>query len=417
MFRTACLIGASLATLSVAAAEDGWTFDISGFLDAAAFDLDQDMSGFAGRDPNGIDALVNGKVIGQARYLTEGGWELGARGELRLQSGRRSNSTSGAADALVMEKLYLSAESGLGRVEIGAQDGAADLLHAAAPSITKSMRIDDPLMVPVVDSSGGAYRPGGLMLRTDPYASDQSAKIVYRSPRLFGLQIGVSYTPEYSANLERFVKGAGDDPDQQSNIWEAGINYDSTLDQVRLKASLVYLTGENERASDVTVTPDSPWRSGDLSEWAGALNVTYKGLSLGGAYRHSNARGGFVDHAPVVLTGGASDTQIWSVGALYRVEDWSFGMNYVRGETKLALADPLGGRLETQDGEAWQIAGAYQIEEKIQIAAGFQRYDFSASAGANPFGLAEAPLIGSPRAGYAGDMGANILFTELSFGF
>lgn len=415
------VFSASLVALSLAAAPAalaaGFKWEAGGFLDGAIFDNDQDVSGFANPDRNGVDGLFNGKLQLRGSTVFEDGTEVGARAELRLQSGERSNSTSGADEALVLEKIYLWAENGLGRVEIGAQDGAAKLAQPTPPSITKSLRIDNPLMMPVADGSGAYYRPGGLMLRTDSYASDQSAKIIYRSPRLFGVQFLLSYTPEFSANLEDFVKTAATDFDQQSNIWEFALGYDSTLEDVRLRASLTYLMAENEAERDTTSTLASPWTSGDLSEWSGALAVTYKGLTVGGGYRHSNARGGFVDHAPVVLTGGASDTQIWSVGLVYEWEAWRIGANYAGAKANIAVEALAGGRIERQDGHAWQIAAAYAIDKDIQVSAGFQRYSFDASAGLNPFGLAEFRPAGLPRGGYVGDLGADILFTEFSFGF
>ncbi len=413
-------LGASLFVLAgtgVAFAESEFKFDASGFLDAALFNDDQDTSGFADQDNDGLGALANGKLQLRGSILTDGGWEFGGRAELRLQSGAQSNSTSGADDWLQMEKAYVWAESGLGRIELGAQDGAAKQAQAAPPSITKSMRIDNPLMMPVVDGDGGYYRPAGLMLRSDSYASDQSLKIIYRSPRLFGLQLSLSYTPEFSANLERFVKTAATDFDQQSDIFEAGLNYDTNLDDVRVRASLTYLMARNEAHSDTTATLASPWTSGDLSEWSAALNLKVKGLSFGGAYRHSNARGGFVDHAPVVLTGGASDTEIWSFGALYEWESWKVGANYVRGTTNVAVADLAGGFVDEQTGDGWQIGAAYAFTTDIQVAAGWQSYDFNAGAGINPTGLAQSGVIGAPGSTYAGDLKADILYTEVSFGF
>jgi predicted porin len=213
------------------------------------------------------------------------------------------------------------------------------------------------------------------------------------------------------------VKGEGDDLDQQSNIFEFGLNYDSTIDDLRLRADIVYLMAENELPSDTTITPASPWVAADLSEWGGALSVKYEGFTFGGAYRHSNARGGFIDHAPVVLTGGASDTEIWSVGALYEFDSWKIGANYTQGETNVAVEAPGGGVIGTQDGEAWQIAAAYAVDSDIQIAAGFQRYSFDAAPGLNPLGLAEFRPVGVARSPYVGDLEADILFTEVSFGF
>lgn len=415
--RAAIALSTGLCGIAAAAAE-GIKFDFGGFADGAIFHNRQTTSGFFDPYDKDIDALGNGELHLRGSYLTEGGTELGGRIELRLQSGDRSDSTTGRSDAFTLDKAYLWAENGLGRIEIGATDGAAKQLQIEPPSVTKSLRIDHPLMMPVADEDGAYYRPGGLMLRTDLYASDQSAKILYRSPRLIGFQAAISYTPEFSANTDHFVKAAGDDPNQQSEIIELGLNYDSNLSDVRVRADVVYLTANNELKTDTTISFASPWMSGDLSEWGAAASAKYKGFTFGGAYRHSNARGGYIDSAPVVLTGGASDTELWSLGALYEIDSWKIGANYAHGDTHVAVTDALlGGRTAKQRGEGWQIAAAYAVTTDIQISGGYQRYDFDASAGLNPFGLGEfhpANVVGPT---YAGDLGADIIFTEFSIGF
>lgn len=117
-----------------------------------------------------------------------------------------------------------------------------------------------------------------------------------------------------------------------------------------------------------------------------------------------------------VLSSGASDTEIRSIGALYEFESWKIGANYINGETNVAVEEAIG-RIEKQDGDAWQIAAAYAITTDLQVSWGYQRYSFGASAGLNPLGLAEYGTANVPGRFYAGDLGADILFTEVSFGF
>ncbi|MFO1237962.1 MAG: hypothetical protein U1F24_13325 [Alphaproteobacteria bacterium] len=83
----------------------------------------------------------------------------------------------------------------------------------------------------------------------------------------------------------------------------------------------------------------------------------------------------------------------------------------------MAVEDAVGGRIERQTGEGWQIAAAYAVTPDIQIAAGFQRYGFEAGAALNPLGLAETRPADLPGSPYIGDLDADILFTEFSFGF
>ncbi len=399
----AALIGAS----TVLAGEV--TFKVTGFLDGALFSTRQSTTGFANPDQEGLDGGYFGKLNLRGSMITEGGTEFGAHVQLRLKD------TS--PDALGVEKAYIWAENGLGRLEIGAEDGAAKLAYAAPPSLTRSVRLDDQKIATVHNGAGKAYLPGRLVLRSDSNASDQSLKIVYRSPRLVGFQLNLSYTPEFSANMGSYVKTAATDFDQQSRIFEAGLNYESTFDNLKLKASLTYLMAENEAERDTTITAISPWKSGNLTEWSAAAGISVDGFSIGAAYRHSNAQGGSVDHAPVVLTGGASDTSIWSLGALYEVGDWRFGANYIHGKTNVAIEALPAGRIETQSGNAFQIAAGYAFTKELQLSAGFQRYSFDASSGINPLARADARPLGMIRSTYVGDLSADVIFTELSYEF
>ena len=88
MSRSA-VFGVSLAALSAdaAAAAEGPEFELSGFFDAALFDASQDTGGFADPDQEGFDALANGKLNLRGSLILDDGTELGARVEVRLQSG------------------------------------------------------------------------------------------------------------------------------------------------------------------------------------------------------------------------------------------------------------------------------------------------------------------------------------------
>lgn len=107
MTRRALIVPGLAALLAGAATAEDVKFDVSGFIDGSVFNDEQNTSGFADRDQDGIDALVKRKVILRGSYLTEGGWELGTQGKIRLQSGARSDSTTGRDDWVVVEGLSL----------------------------------------------------------------------------------------------------------------------------------------------------------------------------------------------------------------------------------------------------------------------------------------------------------------------
>ena len=83
----------------------------------------------------------------------------------------------------------------------------------------------------------------------------------------------------------------------------------------------------------------------------------------------------------------------------------------------MAVADLLGGFVGEQKGAGWQIGAAYAFTPDIQVSAGWQSYDFDAGANLNPAGLAQTGVFGAPGSMYAGDLKADIVYTEVSFGF
>jgi predicted porin len=398
--------------------ENGFT--LRGAIDVNAWAVNQDGAGFLNA-PGSQGANAIGKLRLRYRTVTAGGIEIQVRAEAR----------AAALDVFryplideefAVDRLFVSAEAGWGRVELGLREGLGVQFLGLPPAVARSMRIDGGQSFALTDGLDRPYTPGGLILNSNLTATDRAAKALYMTPRLFGIQAGVSFTPDRSALLGNAFSWRPGSFDRQRNVWELGLNYDSVFDNVRLRGGVVYLSGEVESPSDTLATLQSPWVSAGIEEWGASLSAQVslgegQSLRLGGALRLSNVQGGFTDENPVVLSDG-SDTAVWSLGAVYAFGDWSLGAGYARGQTDLAVTG-LGlapGRIERQTAEAWELAAGYAITPDVQVSLGYQDYGFDAAAGLNPLGLARTAPAGL-LSGYAGDLGAEVFFTEFSLSF
>jgi predicted porin len=239
-------------------------------------------------------------------------------------------------------------------------------------------------------------------MRAELWASDDSTKIIYMTPRFFGLQLGASYTPELAKNYSGFATRQRSQFDQQSEIWEFAANYNENFSNVDLAAYVGYITGSVEQ-------PSGPLTD-DLEEWGLGIQAKYAGFSIGGAYKTTNiVGGGFLTSSALgagsVLRG--RDTTIWSAGAKYETGPWAFGLNYIQGTAELA------GVGQKQKGRAYQAAASYQVGPGIVLVLGYQRWEFEAGGTLVPtFANSFSPVPFTPT-----NLDADMLYLETSLSF
>ncbi len=258
-----------------------------------------------------------------------------------------------------VEEVYIWAEGALGKLEIGKQDGVADQLSFSAPYVTTDVRANDSkLFLPELSP---------ISLRTDVGngVSSDNLKIIYFTPRIEGFQLGMSYTPEggpsdadTKLDLSKFEKAR---LDKQSEIFEVGVSYLQTFEDLSFAVSGVYLTGKNEPQIKINIPG-----ADKVKEWGVGGQIGYGGLSLGGSYRESNIFG--------LNFGRVSDTvesEAWDLGASYSAGSWKLGAAYLSAtSTDLSL---LG---ERQEGDALEVAGGYRFGSRFELNAGVQFWKY-----------------------------------------
>ena len=258
-----------------------------------------------------------------------------------------------------VDEVYIWAEGALGKLEIGKQDGVADQLSFSAPYVTTDVRANDSkLFLPELSP---------ISLRTDVGngVSSDNLKIIYFTPRIEGFQLGMSYTPEggpsdadTKLDLSKFEKAR---LDKQSEIFEVGVSYLQSFEDLSFAVSGVYLTGKNDPQIKINVPG-----ADKVKEWGVGGQIGYGGLSLGGSYRESNIFG--------LNFGRVSDTvesEAWDLGASYSAGSWKLGAAYLSAtSTDLSL---LG---ERQEGDALEVAGGYRFGSRFELNAGVQFWKY-----------------------------------------
>ena len=328
---------------------------------------------------------LNGEASGAVFNPDQPGWNgAQASGALRLMPELKRSYDSGlslalggtftAADPLsrgrydgdVIERLAGSVGTGLGKIEIGITDGAGYGLAVMGPRVDPGISLDDPRTSFFRDPTTSRAATDMFALRTQVGASSNYAKIVYTSPSLFGAQLALSFTPSEGKQLP-FLSAGPHVPGRQVEFWEAALRYETDLGPVSLSA---YGAVSESRAEHKL-----PGQEG-TSDLGTGVKADYPldedtSLSLGGAYRQSNAYGFDVNQ-----TWQAGITRVGYVSAAVIRNQWMAGLEYGAGTADAVSSLP---RLSLKGLEA---SIGYRISDSIKVSSGWQHQSYSRSAGA-----------------------------------
>lgn len=327
---------------------------------------------------------LNGEASGALFNPDQPGWDgAQASGALRLMPELKRSYDSGlslaldgtftAADPLsrgrydgdVIERLAGSVGTGLGKIEIGITDGAGYGLAVMGPRVDPGVSLDDPRTSFFRDPTTNRAATDMFALRTQVGDSSNYAKIVYTSPSLFGAQLALSFTPSEGKQLP-FLNAGPHVPGRQVEFWEAALRYETDLGPVSLSA---YGAVSESRAEHKLPGQEgaSDLGTGVKADYPLDEDTT---LSLGGAYRQSNAYGFDVNQ-----TWQAGITRVGHVSAAVIRNQWMAGLEYGTGTADAVSSLP---RLSLTGLEA---SIGYRISDSIKVSSGWQHQSYSRSAG------------------------------------
>jgi hypothetical protein len=351
----------------------------------------------------------NDEAAGAANSLRKFDWrrdsELFFMGATTLDNGLTVgiNYELDLGQAVQTNEAYVYFSGGWGRVNVGAEDGAAYLLQVAAPSADanvdgmqvtfQAVNSRDDVFSNLTGAQGTTGVPGLPNIGTLDYnhlssptdgALQARDRLTYLTPKFNGFQAGVSFAPQ---DLQAPV-GADVAPmalDEQNgvydNVWEGAVRWDGEFQgfgialgggysQAALQADgLNTVTGAVLALADVAST-STPGVTDDLTQWNVGANFAWSGFSLGGAYRRADTTNN--NGIDVGSTGNAVDTidsidvtqNTWTVGLGYDNGPWHLGTSYWRQETERDASGVFGvddGALRAVDAEVdrWTVGAGY----------------------------------------------------------
>lgn len=369
--RTAC-VGLSLA-LGSFSAWAGESDNAPALLPSEPFtwsigNLDLTVGGLAGgalsyawQQDGHNRAQASGELRSWLRMqrIFDNGMILGARTDLLLAHDRLSGDIY---DSDTIERLFLYWQMGFGRVEVGQQDGAAYTLALTGPEIDPLVSLEARHISLFRNAETG--RDFGQFFKqvTAVQTSSNYAKINYLTPRILGIQFGVSFTPETVRSPLPWTGNPQNNANEQHDIWEVGASYTGYVSDVAVGLTAGYAQGSQRENS---------LRGANLYDWSVGGELAYlfgdTKLTVGGAYRETNAWLLDVDE---VLNGARTGGEHLSLSA--ENGPWRFG-----AETSVAhAAGPVHYGIT-----GYQATLGYQFTPAIELTGGWQWYDYARNTG------------------------------------
>lgn len=188
----------------------------------------------------------DGEIHFKGKTKLKNGTELGLRVELEA---------SESSDQIDEHYLYLKGD--WGKLILGAENGIGHLMQVRAPRFVPGLKMFDNSTTDDIYESAydehlddNAIEDAHMSTKLEHISGDAN-KLSYMTPRVGGLQLGVSYAPN-NAKPYGGENNAGASADAtQEDIIELGVSYKGMVRGVGYKFSYTAVEGD-------TVTPDRP---------------------------------------------------------------------------------------------------------------------------------------------------------------
>ncbi len=379
LLASGCAIITSFAVSNNALAQDDIDLKVTGKV-STAIGID-DQGDFAGD--------VNAQVKVKGSKILDNGLEVGAVVEARYDedqprrgfgAGRLTGLLNGGprgvgplSGDVFVQGAYGYARGGFGKVVVGRDKGVARQLSVTAPTIFDAINLNDYQS----DLSGLND------IHTVNDFSGYATKISYLPPAnllggvVGGLQLGVSYSPKLSECGEDLC-GPQDD---RFNISEASLLTESSRWEDVLEGAFFYQKGldfgsDGQKditvgfgasvvtASENTAIPGVATFFDDYQAYSLGLNVAFRGLTLGGSVKSTNAGIRLPDEQD-------DDYFAFDAGVTYKTGDWAFLLGYGKSEANLVGAT-INEPTLARDTQTAQAGVTYFLGRGITIGAAAQ---------------------------------------------
>jgi len=331
----------------------------------------------AGRRNHGL--VREGEVHFTGQTTLANGTKVGLRVELEAQGvgtttteggGGTGNASSAAAgtNSNQIDESFAWFDASWGRLEFGSTWGAPLKMHYAGFNpIPNFGNLQNLGFI-----AGATSTSNVTAVSTYNTPSVKNDKVSLYTPRVYGLQFGMSYTPEGSATGRQGHNGAfgiDDTTAQQSQIMEYALNYVNKFGAANLAISGSFANAKAELPRrSLTVGNDAMLSTDDRKAYGVGMNVKAFGFDVGGSWLWDN-RG---------LKNPARDRETWEVGVGYAMGPVSFGVQYMEAKAddlNVATANSAVHTKHTDKHTIWQAGGTYNLGPGIDLIGGVQLHD------------------------------------------
>ena len=323
-----------------------------------------------------VDQWSNSEVFFLGQGTTDNGLTFGVNIQLE-------GNTSG--DQIDESFLFLSGE--FGRVNLGSENSAGYLMQASAPNV--GLGINTGWVTQHIANPTGTamFREPFGSTFIEPAGDNDGQKITYFTPRLSGVQLGVSYLPDVDPT-------GGDrnalvtDTANYTNGVSVGANYTREFDgiEILIAGGLFYASAPD----GIGTVTGSDGSTIDLDEdfigYSAGASVAFDGFEVGGSVAQVT-EGRLTTSGSTTVGAGDGTTTVtapagttfvrssegiaFDVGVSYGQGPWSVSATYFRGESEGLLDVP--GEDEFQ---AYMAGGRYALGSGIAVAVGLGFADF-----------------------------------------
>jgi outer membrane protein OmpU len=330
------LFGTAIAALFTAPAAAGpIAVTVGGYYNSMVYSVDSDNVGSNFED---ISLQEDAEIIFKGKGKSDTGLEFGFQVQLEATT---------SSDQI--DEHYIYVKGGFGKIEIGAENSAAYKAQVMAPTFLGWKTYDNNFATwTKVAKYEKPYH--------DNYSGDAN-KINYYSPRINGVQLVASYTPNGNSTSGTGMVLADDlaADGKSNNIMSYGLSYSGEVSGIGVKAS--YTREEAEATKGAFVEQD-------VDETSYGIQLKSGNITFGGNYFEADES-----------TIGGNNWEIYHYGLAYKMGDTTLGFgiqnqedtNKTTGENDTTIT-VIGGSTKLMSGV--KLTYSYEMVESDDAAKG-----------------------------------------------
>ncbi len=310
LLSTAALAALAVSAPAFAQEESGVKLNLGGHFKGYGVWVDQETE--AGDSVRSVDMVRDTEVHFSGETTLDNGLTVGAHIEADADQG----------DGFTVDETYAYFSGSWGRVNLGAEDGAAFLMQVSAPSADSNYDGIRQFVNPFNYSAAALSAAQATALSAGQYdyehnVSGKSDKFTYLSPVFSGFQAGVSYTPDLSDSRSLTGVTVDDNADTRGDVWDLAARYEGQFNNVDVVAGVGYSMADVES----TTTPATVK---DQEAWNAGLDLGFGAVGVGAAYT-TDDQGTASDEVETWVLGADYTTGPFTLGASYLTQDDTVG--------------------------------------------------------------------------------------------